>query len=133
MESLADLILSYLEDREVALWSDDPSKEARLNTWAYSVQDVQIDDRLKEMIISTCMEFDIKTHRAEITSLRASKAIAALAGRDAVHFEDVREAMQLALPHRMRRKPFEPPVLNGEKLDKTLEDWKKKSQDQSGK
>ena len=30
-------------------------------------------------------------------------------------------AMQLALAHRMRSRPFEPPTLNKEKLDESLE------------
>nr|MDT0656402.1 hypothetical protein [Micromonospora sp. DSM 115978] len=36
-ESLAAMVLSYLDDDEVALLPDDPVTEVRLNTWSYSV------------------------------------------------------------------------------------------------
>ena len=74
------------------------------------LNDVKIHEKLLEMIAQTCVEFEINTHRAEISTLRASKAIAALEGRKEVHYNDVKEAMYLTLPHRMRRKPFEAPV-----------------------
>jgi len=38
MDSVADLVRSYLDDREVTLWPDDPSAEARANTWAFAVR-----------------------------------------------------------------------------------------------
>lgn len=90
------------------------------------LNDVKIHEKLVEMIVSACLDLDIETHRAEITTLRTCKTIAAWAGRKEVHVEDVREAMYLSLPHRMRRKPFEPPVLDREKLDRKIEEWKKK-------
>jgi magnesium chelatase subunit D len=91
------------------------------------LNEVKIHNKLVEMIVSACLDLDIKTHRAEITTLRTSKTIAALAGRKEVHVEDVRDAMYLTLPHRMRRKPFEPPVLDREKLDRRIEEWEKKT------
>jgi len=100
---------------------------AKKITEAISIlKEVKIHEKLVEVIISICMDFDIKTHRAEIATLRTAKAMAALAGRKEVQIDDVREALFLTLPHRMRRKPFEPPVLDKEKLDKKMEEWKKK-------
>lgn len=90
------------------------------------LNEVTVDEELVEMIVSICLELGIGTHRAEIATLRASKAIAALAGRTEVHVDDVREALYLALPHRMRRKPFEPPVLDRRKIDAQIEEWEKK-------
>jgi Mg-chelatase subunit ChlI len=90
------------------------------------LNEVEIEPRLVEMIVSICLEFGIGTHRAEIATLRACKAIAALDGRKEVDDNDVREALYLALPHRMRRKPFEPPVLDKKKIDAQVEDWEKK-------
>jgi len=91
------------------------------------LNEVQIHEGLVEMIVSTCLAFDIETHRAEISTLRTSKTIAALAGRKAVHVEDIEEAMYFTFPHRMRRRPFEPPVLDREKLHQKIEELKKKS------
>ncbi|HJH26493.1 MAG TPA: magnesium chelatase, partial [Methanophagales archaeon] len=67
----------------------------------------------------------VRTHRAEIVIDRTAKTIAALDGRKKVTFEDIKEAMELALPHRMRRKPFEPPSLDTEKLDDMMSNKKK--------
>ena len=89
--------------------------------------EVKIHENLVEMMVSTCLAFDIETHRAEISTLRTAKTIAALAGRKAVHVEDMEEAMHFTLPHRMRRRPFEPPVLDRKKLHQKMEELKKKS------
>ncbi len=61
---------------------------------------VEIDEELIKYIIKTVIDFGIKTHRAEIVTLRTAKTIAALNGRRNVSLEDVNLAMELALPHR---------------------------------
>ena len=48
---------------------------------------------------------------------KTAKTIAALSGRTEVNRKDLVEAMELALPHRMRKKPFEKPVLPKEKIE----------------
>nr|WP_245543514.1 magnesium chelatase subunit D family protein [Methanoplanus limicola] len=77
----------------------------------------EISDEKIRLIVDTCISLGIKTHRAEITIMRTAKTVAALDGRKTVSDEDIREAMKLALPHRMRRKPFEEPELDEEMLD----------------
>ncbi|HNX10481.1 MAG TPA: hypothetical protein PKL29_10215, partial [Methanothrix sp.] len=63
----------------------------------------------------------VKTHRAEIVISRTAKTIAAFEDRSEVVPKDVRKAMEMALAHRMRSRPFEQPTLNMEKLDKSME------------
>jgi magnesium chelatase subunit D len=70
------------------------------------LKDVEIDDDLLRLIAKTITEMGIKTHRAEITVVRAAKALAAFNGRRRVELEDVRKAMELALPHRVKARPF---------------------------
>ncbi len=82
---------------------------------------VTIDDDLLRSIASTCIDLGVKTHRAEIVITRTAKTMAAFDGRKEVSQEDVRKAMELALAHRMRSRPFEPPKLNKERLEKSLE------------
>ncbi|MDH7593860.1 MAG: VWA domain-containing protein [Methanomicrobiales archaeon] len=82
---------------------------------------ITMDDGLLRYIASACNELGVKTHRAEITVARAAKAIAALDGRTSVTGEDVREAMHLALPHRLRRRPFEDPDLDRRRLDDLMD------------
>ena len=75
------------------------------------VNEVEIDDDLLELLVNTIIENGIKTHRAEIITIRTAKAIAALEGRKKVNLEDLKKAMELALPHRFREKPFDRPTL----------------------
>jgi magnesium chelatase subunit D len=82
--------------------------------------EVTISDELVETVVSACVEMGIATHRAEITIVRTAKTVAALSGRKEVNAADVREAMELALPHRMRRKPFEEPRLDPDQMDNAL-------------
>jgi magnesium chelatase subunit D len=94
------------------------------------VDEVEISDDLLKIAADTCIKLGVRTHRAEIVIDRTAKTIAALEGRKKVTFEDIKEAMELALPHRMRRKPFEPPSLDTEKLDDMMQETKKQQHQQ---
>jgi len=78
--------------------------------------DVVIPDRMVKKVIEVCTDLGIRTHRAELTIIRTAKTIAAFEGRTEVTEQDLREAMKLAIPHRMRRRPFEEPHLDDEDL-----------------
>jgi magnesium chelatase subunit D len=84
------------------------------------LRQVRMNDDLLRSIASTCIDLGVKTHRAEIVITRTAKTIAAFDGRTEVNQEDVKKAMELALAHRMRSRPFEPPTLNKEKLEKSM-------------
>lgn len=94
---------------------------------------VTLSDELLEKVVAACVEMGIATHRAEITIVRAAKTIAAMDGRDEVTAPDIREAMELALPHRMRRKPFEEPRLDPDQLDEALKKAEESGQQQPAK
>ncbi|MGB5101118.1 MAG: putative cobaltochelatase [Methanothrix sp.] len=81
---------------------------------------VAMSDDLLRSIASTCIDLGVKTHRAEIVITRTAKTIAAFDGRTEVNQEDAKKAMELALAHRMRSRPFEPPTLNKDKLEKSM-------------
>jgi magnesium chelatase subunit D len=84
------------------------------------LRDVKMSDDLLRAIASTCIDLGVKTHRAEIVISRTAKTIAAFDGRTEVSSEDVKKAMELALAHRMRSRPFEPPTLNKDRLEKSI-------------
>ena len=88
---------------------------------------VKISDDIIRRIAQTCVEMGVMTHRAEITIVRTAKTIAAFNGREEVTVEDVREAMALALPHRMRKKPFEDPRVDQQKINDMMQDDQKKT------
>ncbi|MCU4139820.1 MAG: Mg-chelatase subunit ChlI [Methanophagales archaeon] len=84
------------------------------------LKSVSISDELLRYVARTCVELGIKTHRAEIVVARTAKTIAAFNGRTEVIKEDVERAMLLALPHRMRRRPFEP-LAEKQKIEEMLQ------------
>ena len=100
------------------------------------VNSVEIDDDLLKLLVKTIIESGIKTHRAEIVTVRTAKAIAALDGRKKVSFEDLKKAMELALPHRLKDKPFEkivPPPSNQHDKKDDRKDNGKGQKEQYGK
>ena len=82
---------------------------------------VILDDALLDLISHLCCELEVASLRADIVIYKASRALAALAGHTQVTPEDIRGAAELALPHRRRRKPFEQPGLDKERLDDLME------------
>jgi len=92
--------------------------------------DVTISDDLLRTTAEMCIELGVRTHRAEIVITRTAKTIAAFDGRTEVTLDDVKEAMELALPHRMRRKPFEPPELDTDKLDQMMDEKERERNEQ---
>ncbi|QSZ67219.1 putative cobaltochelatase [Methanofollis aquaemaris] len=92
---------------------------------------VTVSDEILELVVGTCVRMGVRTHRAEITVVRTAKTIAAFDGRTEVDAEDVREAMELALPHRMRKKPFEEPKLDREHLDEAMEHAEQQREERS--
>ena len=82
---------------------------------------VVLDDALLDLISHLCCEFDVASLRADIVMHKASLALAALEERTRVTPEDVRCAAELVLPHRRRRKPFEQPGLDRERLDELMQ------------
>ncbi|NJE00465.1 VWA domain-containing protein [Thermococcus sp. JdF3] len=70
---------------------------------------VEISDDLLKLLAETVVNLGIKTNRAEIATIKTAKAIAALNGRRRVSLEELEKAMELALPHRLRDRPFQKP------------------------
>ncbi|MFM9437034.1 magnesium chelatase subunit D [Janthinobacterium sp. CG_23.3] len=83
--------------------------------------DVVLDDAMLDLISHLCCEFEVASLRADIVMHKASRALAALDGRLQVTPADLRSAAELVLPHRRRRKPFEQPGLDRERLDELMQ------------
>jgi magnesium chelatase subunit D len=83
--------------------------------------DVVLSDALLELISHLCCEFDVASLRADIVMHKTARALAALAERHNVTAQDVRDAAELVLPHRRRRKPFEQTGLDRERLDELMQ------------
>lgn len=73
------------------------------------LNNVDLPTELVRAIAEICIKLSIDGHRADFLIARAAKTIAAFNGRKRVDENDVKEAVEFVLPHRMRRKPFEEP------------------------
>jgi magnesium chelatase subunit D len=85
--------------------------------------DVTVPDALYDAIAQLTVRLGVGSHRADVTILECAKALAALAGRTAVGSEDVLEAAELALGHRLPADPFAPaPEIDSRVLRRLLEE-----------
>lgn len=93
---------------------------ARIRSARELLPSVVLGDGALLRIAEVCAAFDVDGMRADLVTARAAMAHAAWSGRTVVAAEDIRAAARLALPHRRRRDPFDPPRLSDEQLDKAL-------------
>jgi len=95
--------------------------QEQLATAQQLLPDVKLDDALLDLISHLCCELEVASLRADIVMYKAARAIAALDARTQVTPQDIRGAAELVLPHRRRRKPFEQPGLDQDKLDELMQ------------
>ncbi len=88
---------------------------------------VTYDAGILELIAAISIDMGVDGHRADIFMLKVAQTIAAYHGRETVTEEDVREAAEMVLSHRMRRRPFQEQKVDKEKLAETVEKHKKKT------
>ena len=105
-----------------AQWNDDQDNlRARIAAAQSLLPQVVLSDALLDLISHLCCEFEVASLRADIVMHKTARAFAALDGRAQVTPDDVRAAAELVLPHRRRRKPFEQPGLDQDKLDDLMQ------------
>jgi magnesium chelatase subunit I len=80
---------------------------------------VMVDDDILHAIALRSLEAGVDGHRSDIIMLKAAKTIAALHGRTGVERDDIDEAAELALPHRVRRRPFDEILSPSQKKERT--------------
>jgi magnesium chelatase subunit I len=68
---------------------------------------VGFPDELLRLVAQIAVDMGVDGHRADLVMMKTAKTMAALDGRDTATREDVGLAAELALPHRMRKKPFQ--------------------------
>ena len=83
---------------------------------------VLLPDAELRRIARVCAAFEVDGLRADVVCARTAIALAAWHDRPAVTEADVRQAAELALPHRRRRNPFDEPGLDRDALAEALAD-----------
>lgn len=80
----------------------------------------RVNSDILEAAVEISLHLGVDGHRADLTLVKAAMAWAALSGRDDATTDDVLKVARMALPHRMRRQPFEESKLDIRELDKWL-------------
>lgn len=82
---------------------------------------VTLADGLLSLISQLCTDLNVSSLRADIVMYKTALTLAALAERREVTADDIRQAAELALTHRQRKKPFEESRLPESKLDELMQ------------
>jgi magnesium chelatase subunit D len=91
---------------------------------------VKLSEEMLDLITQICVDFAVDGHRADITMYKTACTIAAFKGRTNVIEEDIKEAAELALPHRHRRQPFEEPNVEQQQLQESIQRWEQSKETQ---
>jgi magnesium chelatase subunit D len=84
---------------------------------------VALDGDTLRRISDLCVRLNVRSHRADLTIAHAARALAALEGRLSISEADIQQAAELALPHRLRRRPFEEVRLDPEQVAQALREF----------
>ncbi|MDG6221356.1 MAG: ATP-binding protein [Candidatus Thermoplasmatota archaeon] len=87
--------------------------------------EVSTPPRMLALISQICIDFNIDGHRGDIIIERTARTNAAFEGRTEVTADDVVSAAEMALPHRMRKQPFEEEEFNASLLHKMVREYEK--------
>lgn len=87
---------------------------ARVDRVSYSHRDLLT-------IASLTSSLNVDGHRADLVILKAARAHAAFEGREAIANRDIALAAELALPHRLKRSPFQQTEISLAQLQERIE------------
>lgn len=83
--------------------------------------DVQVGDRELALAVQLALALGVEGHRADLVTVRAAAALAALEGRKTVERADIKRTAVLALRHRLVRHPLEEEELDVARLTEQVE------------
>ncbi len=108
----------------LGLWkAKDAAVRRRIKAAQGRIGSIAVPDAVLEQGSRLCMAVGADGLRGELTLLRASRALAALEGRDAVTDADLRRIAPMALRHRLRRGPLDEQASTA-RIDRALDELK---------
>ena len=84
------------------------------------LKNIKCSDEIYELAAKISIALNVDGHRADIAVVKTATTIAAFENREEVIKEDMLRAAVLALPHRMRKTPFEDGILDEEQIEKLV-------------
>ena len=116
--------LQFEHDAEVFYQNWHPKEDELANriTEARSLlPEVKYAKRDISMVAELMAEMDVDGHRGDIVILKTALAHAAYEGRNRINQKDILIAARLALPHRLKRQPFQDTAAQYHQLSERLE------------
>jgi Mg-chelatase subunit ChlI len=93
---------------------------------------VKYTDKDLYTIAALTASFKVDGHRADIVILKTARAQAAYDGRLQINDRDILLAAELALPHRMKKQPFQDSVMNPDQLQSNMRQARAEAEQQAG-
>ncbi|CAN5619805.1 hypothetical protein BH10CHL1_BH10CHL1_21450 [soil metagenome] len=93
---------------------------------------VKYTDKDLYTIAALTASFRVDGHRADIVILKTARAQAAFDGRLQINDRDILLAAELALPHRMKKQPFQDSVMNPDQLQNNMRQARAEAEQQAG-
>ncbi|MFW0790276.1 VWA domain-containing protein [Gordonia sp. CPCC 205333] len=100
---------------------DESELTSRISRARANIGGVELPRAELRRIAAVCSHLNVDGMRGDIVVARAAAAHAAWRGVDAITADDVRVAVELALPHRRRRDPFDESGLSEQQVDDAME------------
>jgi Mg-chelatase subunit ChlI len=113
-EADADAFMARWETYDQALSNEIDKARDLVNQVEYTRSDLAT-------IATLTGSMKVDGHRADLVILKAARAHAAYEGRTRIEDKDILLAAELALPHRLKRQPFEKSDINAANLENQLE------------
>ncbi len=116
--------LAYEDDAEafIAQWQEEQKNEVhRIQRAMKLLPQVTASNEILRTAAQISIALEVDGHRADITLIKTAETLAAVDGHTEVTKDDLKTAAKLALPHRMRRRPFEEQKLDWETVDKVID------------
>ncbi len=89
-------------------WTETGSElAARIEAARRLLPSVALPDQALRRAVNIGLALEVDGHRGDLTVIKTAITLAAFEGRDSVLETDVDRAAELALPHRVRRRPFQ--------------------------
>jgi len=94
---------SFMEKFE----NDEKSLGEKIEKAGERLHNIRLGDEALNYAVNICLALGVDGHRGDLTVIKTALTLAAWKNKSEPDNDDVIEAAELALPHRMRRKPFQ--------------------------